>query len=87
MTKNYLAFDGMCWPNPDDPDEKEWRLRHGTPTEADRMWAASVIGAYRQLIEDSGKVRDSKVRRIRTARDAERQAEMDTAKKPSGGES
>lgn len=41
--------DGTVWPSPDDPREVEWRLRYGTPSEIDRLYAASVIHAYREL--------------------------------------
>ena len=30
---SYLHFDGMSWPNPDDPALIEWRLRYGSPDE------------------------------------------------------
>lgn len=63
----YLYFDGMAWPNPDDPYEIEWRLRYGEPTKADRLVAASYIAAYRQLIQDSQRVRSDKIRQIRAA--------------------
>lgn len=70
-SKTYLSFDGMCWPNPDDPREVEWRLRYGQPTRQDLLCAASFIGAYQQLVNDPQRVRNSKVTRIRVARDAE----------------
>lgn len=41
--------DGTVWPSPDDPAEVGWRLRYGTPSEIDRLYAASVIHAYREL--------------------------------------
>ena len=68
----YLHFDGMCWPNPDDPREVAWRLTHGTPTREDLLTAVSFIGAYQQLVADPQRVRNGKVTRIRAARDAGR---------------
>ena len=65
--KDWLDFDGMTWPDPRDPAEVQWRLRYGTPTEADRMWCASVLGAYRQLVDDPRRTRDAKVAGIRRA--------------------
>lgn len=74
MKNPYLYFDGMTWPNPTDPNEVQWRLVHGTPTRSDVMWAASVIGAYRQLtLNDTQKVRNAKVSAIRKAQDVEEQ--------------
>lgn len=63
----YLRFDDMTWPNPNDPGDVEWALRHGTPTPAQRMVAASMVAAYKQLVKDSQKVRNGKVAGIRQA--------------------
>jgi len=62
---SYLHFEGMTWPNPDDPAERGWRLIHGAPTRADVYWAVSCIEAYRQLVTDPGRVRDKRVAAIR----------------------
>jgi hypothetical protein len=61
----FLHFDGMCWPNPDDPNETQWRLRYGTPTRADLLFAADVMCAYGQLVEDPQRRRNEKVAGIR----------------------
>lgn len=63
----FLSFDGMAWPNPEDPRSVEWRLRYGEPTREDLMVAASFIGAYKQLVEDSVARRNAKVAGIRRA--------------------
>jgi hypothetical protein len=55
----------MAWPNPDDPGEVQWRLRYSTPTRSDLLFAASVLAAYSQLVEDSQRVRNEKVAGIR----------------------
>lgn len=62
----------MTWPNPDDPREVEWRLRFATTfgleiRSADRMVAASVMHAYRALIEMSQRDRNQRVSQIRAA--------------------
>lgn len=61
----FLHFDGMAWPNPLDPNEVQWRLRYGEPTLMDRMFAASVMNAYHQLVTDPQRIRNAKVRGIR----------------------
>jgi hypothetical protein len=43
--------NGTTWPDPSDPLEVEWKLRYGTPERSDLLWAASVIGAYKHLME------------------------------------
>jgi hypothetical protein len=69
---NYLQFGGMAWPNPDDPNEVQYRLRYGSPSKHDLMIAASHMCAYAQLVEDSQRVRNEKVTGIRRERDAQR---------------
>jgi|SRR6185369_8665962 len=61
----YLHFDGMAWPNPIDPLDVEWSLRYGTPTREQLNVAASMIAAYKQLVEDPKTRRDAKVAGIR----------------------
>ena len=39
------------WPDPADPLKVEWKLRYGTPDRTDLLWAASVISAYKHLME------------------------------------
>lgn len=62
-----LQFDGMNWPDPRDPDDVQWRLRYGELTKADRMWCASVLGAYRQLVDDPQRIRNAKIAGLRKA--------------------
>lgn len=63
----YLNFDEMTWPNPEDPADVEWALRYGTPTPTQLNIAASMIAAYRQLIEDPARRRNEKITGIRNA--------------------
>lgn len=63
----YLNFDGMTWPDPDDPLEIEWTLRYGTPTRAQLLAAASMIAAYKQLVADPQVRRNAKIAGIRRA--------------------
>jgi hypothetical protein len=57
----------MAWPNPADPGEVEWRLRYGTPTREDLLWAASTIAAYRHLVDMPQRMRNRRVGQIREA--------------------
>lgn len=66
----YVHFDGMVWPHPSDPHETEWLLRYGDPTKPDLLLAASYISAYRQLVWDSQRVRNKKIRALRDAVEA-----------------
>lgn len=67
--KTYLRFDDMTWPNPDDPMDIEWKLRYGQPTQSERHIAASMIAAYKQLVNDPQRRRNEKIAGIRKARD------------------
>ena len=64
---SFLCFDGMVWPNPNDPNEVQWRLRYGKPTREDILFAASVMSAYSQLVADPQRRRNEKVRGLREA--------------------
>lgn len=66
----YLHFGGMTWPNPHALEEMAWRLRYGQPTKVDLLLAASVVGAYRQLVEDSQRERNAKISGISRAASA-----------------
>jgi len=68
---SYLHFDGMAWPNPDDPALIEWQLRYGSPAEV-RMVAASFVAAYKQLVADPVRRRNGKVAGIRAAAETAR---------------
>lgn len=63
----YLRFDGMTWPNPNDPGKVQWRLRYGVASREDLLFAASVMSAYAQLVEDPQRRRNEKVGGIRRA--------------------
>ncbi len=72
MSSGWLHFDGMTWPDPDDPLSAEWALRYGTvPDRAQLNYAASVIAAYQQLVRDPVRRRNEKVSGIRAAMAAE----------------
>lgn len=53
VTALLVHFDEQCWPrrvgDSVDVDEIEHRLRHGDPTRADLLFAASVMRAYTEL--------------------------------------
>ena len=65
--------DLMRWPDPSDPNEVEWRLRHGRyifnaePREGDVLTAASYMNAYRALIDMPQKTRNARIEQIKTA--------------------
>lgn len=62
----YRLIDCMTWPCPcADMSAVEWRLRHSTPSQSDLMVAASVMAAYRQMVEDPTHKRQMIVRELR----------------------
>lgn len=62
----WVCFDGMTWPLPGSRmDEAEHRLRFGGATREDVLLAASVMHAYRQMVEDTAKQRANVVRTLR----------------------
>lgn len=63
----FLRFDGMTWPNPNDPAEVQWRLRYGTPCKHDLLAAASFMHAYTHLIDLPQRERNERVAQIRRA--------------------
>lgn len=71
---SYLHFDNMTWPNPDDPTELEWRCRYNPRllTQTDFYVLASIIAAYRQLIDETAVRRSQKIAGLRAAREAAR---------------
>lgn len=66
--KDWLRLpEGRTFPDPDDPNEVQWRLRYGEPTQADRMFAASALSAYVALVYSTERVRNQIVRDIKAA--------------------
>ena len=67
----YAFFDGMTWPTGDiqcDGGTLVWLLRHGEPSRADLLVAASIVSAYRALIHDKSQdQRNEIVSKIRMA--------------------
>lgn len=64
----YAVFDGMTWPLPGERmGEVEWQMRYGEPDKQDRMLAASIIAAYRQMVGDTSEKRAAVVRALRKA--------------------
>ena len=73
-TRSHVRFateDGsiVCWPNPHDPNEIEWKLRYApdSRTRADMMVAASVMDAYRNIINLDSRTRQLRVMQLRKA--------------------
>lgn len=59
-------FDGQTWPVPGERmDEVEWQLRYGEPTAQARLIAASVLAAYRTLINCSSAKRNQVASKLR----------------------
>jgi len=57
---NYASFDGMCWPVPDEQcGDLSWRLRYATGelSKKDRLFSASVLDAYAEVIKCSAQKR------------------------------
>lgn len=71
MTKKigdaFVVIDDMTWPFPGERlSEVEWSLRYGKPTDRDLCMAASVMGAYNQMVmRDTAKKRNYVIREIR----------------------
>lgn len=77
----YVAFDEMCWPTPmdatvaSDETDLEWRLRYGVSDarldekqlESDRLSAASIVSAYRELLTCPREKRERVIRVMRKA--------------------
>jgi len=63
----YLHFDNMTWPHPHDPLEVEWSLRYGTPSREQMRTAASIIAAYRELVDEPVRRRNEKIAGLRRA--------------------
>lgn len=66
------AGDLMRWPNPADPGEVEWKLRHlgmfgQQPSSSDLVMAASFMSAYRALIALPQKARNQRIEQIKSA--------------------
>ena len=65
---NFKHFNEMAWPVPDSPcSEIAWRLRYSsTPiTMSDRYYTASIIDAYRELINCPDEKRKLIIKRLR----------------------
>lgn len=67
MIPQYIVFndDGCAWPNPDDPNDIEWKLRHGTPTNAELLHAAAFLSAYKTLFTMTQKEAIARIKRIK----------------------
>jgi hypothetical protein len=66
MDELHAHFDFMAWPLPNaKAGEIEWRLRHGQATQSDLLFAASVMSAYRQMVNDPVKKRQKVVAVLR----------------------
>lgn len=66
MSNYYKHFNGMCWPIPsEDMGGLEWRLRYSSITEGEKMVVASVLSAYRELINLPQKKRNEIIKELR----------------------
>ncbi len=63
----YLHFGKMTWPHPHDPLEVEWSLRYGAPSREQMRTAASIIAAYRELVDEPVRRRNEKIAGLRRA--------------------
>lgn len=62
----FASFDNMSWPVPGERLQAlEHQLRYGEPSATDLQWAASVISAYRQMVNDPRTKREHVVRTLR----------------------
>jgi len=61
QSENYTTFDSMCWPTPNEKTmEIGWNLRYANRelTKTERLIAASIFDAYRQMVTDTQKKRN-----------------------------
>jgi hypothetical protein len=65
----YVRWEGMTWPLhvEQGDDSVQWRLRYGTPSREDILFAASVMSAYASLIIATEAHRREVVAEIRAA--------------------
>jgi len=67
-SKLYTHFDGMCWPVPGERMSAiEWTLRYGTDYDKTEtaLSAASIVAAYKALLEKTQKDRNKIVQQIK----------------------
>jgi hypothetical protein len=57
--------DACVWPDPSDPKEIEWALRHGTPTREQLITAASFVSTYKQMCFQPQRTTLRRIRQIR----------------------
>lgn len=67
--KPYLFFEGMTWPNPQHAGDLEWKLRYAEKhvTRGEQLTAASILAAYRELVDMPAKRRAKRIAGIRRA--------------------
>lgn len=70
---HYVRFGEMTWPraSPDDAEEIVWRLRYGTPTRSDLLYAADAMQAYQSLVWKTRDRREEIIRELRAAEESE----------------
>jgi hypothetical protein len=70
LKPHYVAFDGMSWPIPTERTrdiEHKMRYARDKLTDGDLLLAASVLDAYREMVNCSARKRDVAVNGIRAA--------------------
>ena len=70
MTKEcWIRFDDMSWPSLVGLDDIEWNLRYGIEVKPEEypalLMAASVVSAYRSLLQSTKARREKMVSKIR----------------------
>ena len=70
--RTWVATTETSWPRAEHDsaphgDTVEWRLRYGTPTRSDLLFAAGVLSAYGALIGKPRRTREAVIRAMRTA--------------------
>jgi len=62
----YRKIKDMVWPAPGKRmDDIGWKIRYGMPVKSDRLMAASIIDAYKQMIQDPQKKRNFIISELR----------------------
>lgn len=65
LSEHYASFDEMCWPRVSGSvSQIIWNLKYGNLSQSDRRVAASVIGAYIELVHNKTQKTRNKICKV-----------------------
>jgi len=68
VSGTHARFGGMVWPFPcEQMSELVWTLTYGEPGQQDKLYAAAIISAFRQMVDDPESKRRVVIRALRKA--------------------